>query len=205
MNEAETCRTQVRPKLEAAGWEATGDIRHYREQIPITPGRIVVAGGAARRLPRQVPDFLLHFTRDVMLAVVEAKSDRRPAADGLQQAKRYARTLGLPFAYATNGRDIIEADLVTQAETVLTAFPTPADLWRRYQVGLSLSGAQADARLVPDHYRDDRRPRYYQRRAIDAAIQAIVGGRRRCLLTLATGTGKTAVAFHICWKLWSAR
>ncbi|MBX9583937.1 MAG: hypothetical protein K2X87_26865 [Gemmataceae bacterium] len=94
MNEAETCRTLVRPKLEAAGWEANGE-RHYREQVPVTAGRIVAAGGAARRLDRKYPDFLLHFTRDRPLAVVEAESDRKPAANGLQQAKDYARTLGL--------------------------------------------------------------------------------------------------------------
>src|SRR3954469_21382678 len=107
VNEAETCRTLVRPKLEAAGWEANGE-RHYKEQIGITDGRIVVTGGKPRRLKKRVPDFLLYFTRDVLLGVVEAKSDVRPAADGLQQAKDYAQTLGLSFAFATNGTDIIE-------------------------------------------------------------------------------------------------
>lgn len=127
MNEAETCRTLVRPRLEAAGWEANGE-RHYKEQIGVTAGRIVVAGGTARRLDRQVPDFLLYFTRDVPLAVVEAKSDRRPAAAGLQRVKEYARTLGLKFAYATNGRDLIEYDFLTDAEAVRPDFPTPAEL-----------------------------------------------------------------------------
>lgn len=204
MNEAETCRTLVRPRLAAAGWEANGD-RHYREQIPVTAGRIVVAGGAAQRLPKKFPDFLLHFTRDVPLAVVEAKSDRRPAGDGLQQAKDYARTLGLKFAYATNGTEVIEHDFLSETESLRPDFPTPAELWQRFQTGLSLSGAQADALLVPDWYDEKKRPRYFQRVAIDAAVRAVVGGRKRCLLTLATGTGKTTVAFQVCWKLWSAR
>lgn len=204
MNEAETCRTMVRPKLEAAGWEANGE-RHYREQIGITAGRIVVVAGTPRRQTRKVPDFLLYFTRDVLLGVVEAKSAGRGVADGLQQAKGYAETLGLYFAFATNGNEVVEYDYFNHAETVRADFPTPAELWQRYQRGMSLSGAVSDALLVPDFYQPNKLPRYYQRVAIEAALRAVVGGRRRCLLTLATGTGKTTVAFQVCWKLWSAR
>ncbi len=203
MNEAETCRTLVRPKLETVGWAANGE-RFYREQLHITDGRIVVAAGKPHRLKRKIPDFLLYFTRDVVLAVVEAKSDQKPAADGLQQAKDYARTLGLFFAFTTNGAEIIEYDAFTQAETPRTDFPTPAELWQRYQIGMSLSTATRDALLVPDFYDPKRIPRYYQRITIERAVRAIVGGQKRCLLTLATGTGKTTVAFQICWKLWSA-
>ncbi|MDB5308911.1 MAG: box helicase [Gemmataceae bacterium] len=204
MNEAETCRTLVRPKLETAGWEANGE-RHYKEQIGITAGRIIVAGGKPLRQKKKIPDFLLYFTRDVLLGVVEAKSDRRPADDGLQQAKDYANTLGLYFAFATNGTEIIEYDFFTHTETARPDFPTPAELWQRYQIGMSLSSAVGDALLVPDFYRPDKIPRYYQRIAIERAVRAIVGGQKRCLLTLATGTGKTTVAFQICWKLWSAK
>src|SRR5450755_2904431 len=106
MNEADTCRTRVRPKLEAAGWD--GNKHFYSEQTPFTDGRIIVAGGKPRRLKKKFSDFLLRFTRDITLAVVEAKSDKRAAGDGLQQAKDYANILGLKFAYATNGTGIIE-------------------------------------------------------------------------------------------------
>lgn len=204
MNEAETCRTLVRPKLEGAGWESSGE-RHYREQIGITAGRIVVTGGKPKRLKKKIPDFILYFTRDVLLAVVEAKSDRRPADDGLQQAKDYAQILGLKFAFATNGTSIIEFDFFSQAETERDAFPTPAELWQRYQIGMGLSSAVTDALLVPDFYHEKKVPRYYQRIAIERAVRAIVGGQKQCLLTLATGTGKTTVAFQVCWKLWSAK
>lgn len=204
MNEAETCRTLVRPKLEVVGWEAVGE-RHYREQIPITAGRIVVTGGKPKRLKKKIPDFLLYFTRDILLAVVEAKSDNRPATDGLQQAKDYAETLGLKFAYSTNGKEIIEYDYFTHTEAVVPAFPSPTEVWQRYLIGMGISGAVRDALLVPDFYQPNKVPRYYQRIAIERAIRAIVGGQKRCLLTLATGTGKTTVAFQICWKLWSAR
>jgi type I restriction enzyme R subunit len=84
MNEAETCRTLVRPKLEAAGWD--GGKHFYGEQTAFTDGRIVAPGGKPRRLKKKFSDFLLRYTRDLTLAVVEAKSDRRPAGDGLQQA-----------------------------------------------------------------------------------------------------------------------
>src|SRR5262249_44729158 len=129
----------------------------------------------------------------------------RPPTDGLQQAKDYAHILGLHFAYSTNGAEIIEYDGFTQAETVWTAFPTPTELWQRYQQGMALSGVVSDALLVPDFYQPTKIPRYYQRIAIDRAVRAIVGGQKRCLLTLATGTGKTTVAFQIAWKLWSAK
>src|SRR5262249_8544001 len=107
--------------------------------------------------------------------------------------------------FTTNGTDVIEYDYFTHAETNRTTFPTPVELWQRYQQGMSLSGAVSDAVLVPDYYQPAKVPRYYQRIAIERAVRAVVGGQRRCLPTLATGTGKTTVAFQIAWKLWSAR
>ena len=202
MNEADTCRKLVCPELESSGWD--GDKHFYSEQTSFTDGRIIVSGGKPRRLKKKFSDFLLRYNRDITLAVVEAKSDKRPAGDGLQQAKDYATILGLKFAYATNGRDIIEFDYFTSQEKEVERFPTPEELWFRYQQGQGLSGEVANARLVPDFYNPKKIPRYYQRIAIDRSIEAILTGQKRCLLTLATGTGKTTVAFQICWKLWSA-
>lgn len=202
MNEADTCRTLVRPKLEEAGWD--GNKHFYSEQTSFTDGRIIVPAGKPRRLKKKFSDFLLRFTRDITLAVIEAKSDRRPAGDGLQQAKEYADILGLKFAYATNGTEIVEYDYFTCLEQVIDRFPTPEELWTRYLQGQGFTGAVANARLVPDCYNPKKVPRYYQRIAIDRVIESILQGNKRCLLTLATGTGKTTVAFQICWKLWSA-
>jgi type I restriction enzyme R subunit len=202
MNEADTCRMLVRPKLEAAGWD--GDKHFYSEQTPFTDGRIIVPGGKPKRLKKKFSDFLLRYTRDITLGVVEAKSDKRPAGDGLQQAKDYAGILGLKFAYATNGTDIIEYDFFTGQEQVIDRFPTPDELWARYQIGQGLTQAVANAVLVPFFHQPGKEPRYYQKIAILGAIEAITGGRKRALLTMATGTGKTVVAFQICWKLWSA-
>jgi type I restriction enzyme R subunit len=203
MNEADTCRTLVRPKLEAAGWD--GDKHFYSEQTPFTDGRIIVPGGKPRRLKKKFSDFLLRYTRDITLAVVEAKSEKRPAGDGLQQAKEYATILGLKFAYATNGTEIIEYDFFSRQEQLIERFPTPDELWFRYQQGQGLTTATTNALLVPYFHNPKKVPRYYQRIAIDRAVEAILQGKRRCLLTLATGTGKTTVAFQICWRLWTAK
>ena len=147
MNEADTCRKLVRPRLDAAGWD---DPAHsYGEQTYFTAGRIVVPGGKPRRLKEKFADFLLRYTRDITLAVVEAKSDRRPAGDGLQQAKQYAEFLGLKFAYSSNGTDIIEYDYFTREEKEVERFPTPDELWARYQIGQGLTTATANALLVP--------------------------------------------------------
>jgi type I restriction enzyme, R subunit len=202
MNEADTCRTLVRPKLEAAGWD--GKKHFYSEQTAFTDGRIIVPEGKPRRLKKKFSDFLLRYTRDITLGVVEAKSDKRPAGAGLQQAKDYAEILGLKFAFATNGTRIVEYDAFTGLENEPDRFPSPDELWFRYQQGQGLTTAAASALLAPFFHQPGKEPRYDQRIAIQRAVEAIVGGKRRCLLTMATDNGKTVVAFQICWKLWSA-
>jgi type I restriction enzyme R subunit len=202
MNEADTCRKLVRPRIEAAGWD--NPPRGYSEQTAFTDGRIVVPAGKPRRLKRKFSDFLLRYTRDTTLAVVEAKSDKRPAGDGVQQAKEYAEILSLKFAYATNGTDIIEYDYFTRQEQCVDRFPTPDELWERYQAGQRLTKNVSEAVLAPFFHQPGKEPRYYQKIAIQRAVEAIVGGNNRALLTMATGTGKTVVAFQIAWKLWSA-
>lgn len=201
--EADTCRQYVVPKLQEAGWET--EPHSIAEQRPFTAGRIVVAGTNATRLHRKKADYLLRYTPDFTIAVVEAKSEFRKASDGLQQAKEYAQTLGLPFAYSTNGKNIVEFDFTIGRESELTAFPTPAELWSRYTAGEGLAQEQSERLLTPYNTYSDKPPRYYQHIAITRAVNAILRGKRRNLLTLATGTGKTTIAFQICWKLWSSR
>lgn len=203
MNEADTCRHLVRPKLEAAGWDQ--DLHSYTEQTNFTDGRIVVTGSVVRRRKKKVTDFLLRYTRDVTLAVVEAKSISKPVGTGLQQAKEYAEILGLKFAYATNGREIVEFDYLTGLERPLDTFPTPDQLWQRFLASSPLDQVSSQEYLSPSYHLSGKSPRYYQEIAINRAIMAILSGQHRVLLTMATGTGKTIVAFQICWKLWSAR
>jgi len=203
-NEADTCRKWVTPRLQAAGWD--NDPHSIAEQRSITDGRVIPVGkGFIRKPPKRV-DYLLRYTRDLPLAVVEAKASYKSAQDAVQQARDYADTLGLKFAYATNGAEIIEIDYFKGTETPVTAFPDPIALWARYQAGAGIQGeAQTFQLLTPYNQVGGKPPRYYQQIAIQRTIEQILAGRKRLLLTMATGTGKTVVAFQICWKLWSSR
>jgi type I restriction enzyme R subunit len=137
--------------------------------------------------------------------VVEAKAAYKSPGTGLQQAKDYAEILGLKFAYATNGEGIVEFDYLTGLERDLDSFPTPEELWNRLRGGQGLDDEVADRLLTPSHHLSGRSPRYYQEIAINHVVQAVLQGQQRILLTMATGTGKTLVAFQICWKLWNMR
>jgi type I restriction enzyme R subunit len=204
VSEADTCRKFVVPKLLSAGWD--NDPHSIAEQRTITDGRIVPVGkGFVRKPPKRV-DYLLRYTRDFPLAVVEAKAEYKTAADGMQQAKQYAEMLGLKFAYATNGNEIIEFDYSTGLERSVSSYPTPAELWQRYRNASGLGDqTAADRLLTPCNHAVGKGERYYQQIAINRAVETILKGQGRLLITMATGTGKTAVAFQICWKLWSAR
>ena len=203
MTEADTCRKYVVPKLIAAGWD--DDPHSIAEQRTFTDGRIVVAGEKVHRRQRKRADYLLRYTRDFTIAVVEAKAEYKSPDAGLQQAKDYAETLDLTFAYATNGHGIIEFDYTTGQEREIDRFPTPAELWSRLQGVQEFSDDTSDRLLTPYYPLVGKTPRYYQEIAINRAVQAILRGKRRVLLTMATGTGKTLIAFQICWKLWSSR
>jgi type I restriction enzyme R subunit len=199
--EADTCRKLVVPKLQAAGWD--DEPHSIAEQRTITDGRIVPVGkGFVRKPPKRV-DYLLRYAR---LSARGRRGQAKAAADGLQQAKDYAGMLGLAFAYATNGHDIIEFDHFTGLEKPRADYPAPDELWQRYRAAGGLTDAQTAARLLtPFNHTVGKGERYYQRIAINRVVEGILTGRRRLLVTMATGTGKTAVAFQICWKLWSAR
>ena len=202
LTEADTCRKYVLPKLYAGGWSDA----QISEQRTFTDGRILVAGNKIRRLPQKRADYLLRHARDFMIAVIEAKAAYKSAGDGLQQAKEYAQILGLKFAYSTNGHGIVEHDFLTGRDTDLDTFPAPLDLWRRIQKHEGIETQDVSDRLLaPSYHLSGKSPRYYQEIAINRAVQAVLQGKPRILLTLATGTGKTLIAFQICWKLWSSR
>lgn len=204
LTEADTCRKFVVPKLQAVGWDE--EPHAIAEQRSITDGRIVPVGKGFVRKPSKRVDYLLCYTRDFPLAVVEAKASYKAAADGVQQAKQYAEILGLHFAYATNGHEITEFDYFTGLETRRADYPSPEELWQRYRAGKGIQeGPMADRLLAPFNQQSGKRDRYYQQTAVNRAVEAILRGQRRLLITMATGTGKTAVAFQICWKLWSTR
>lgn len=203
LNEADTCRVYVTPQLRQAGWERYP--HSIAEQQIFTDGRVEIRGGTVRRLGQKRADYLLRYTRDFPLAVVESKRESDPPGTGLQQSKDYAEMLGLKFAYATNGHWIIEFDFLTGRESELSEFPSPAELFARLLTGLGIGDRLVDKLLIPYHHVPGYAPRYYQEIAINRAVLAILQGKRRILLTMATGTGKTVVAFQICWKVWNAR
>lgn len=192
------------PRLLDAGWSPD----QISEQYPITDGRIVVLRGRHRRGDPLRADYLLEIAPGLPVAVVEAKREYRLPSDGLQQGMRYAELLDLPLAYATNGKGIVEHDFDTGAQSDLEGFPAPSEAWARFRAwkGIHDEGA-ADLLLRPftRQLRNPdgsvKEPRYYQRVAIERALEAILADRKRVLLTLATGTGKTFVSLQVIWKL----
>jgi len=203
ITEADTCREFVTPRLVEAGWGAAPHA--IGEQRTFTNGRIIVAGGKVRRGKQKRADYLLYHRRDYPLAVVEAKEIGLPAETGVQQAREYAEILGLKFAYATNGHRIIEIDYTTGTEREVDRYATPDELFARLAAATHLPQDAAAHVLEPFNLISGKVPRYYQQIAINRVIEAILLGQKRILSTLATGTGKTCVAFQICWKLWSSR
>jgi type I restriction enzyme, R subunit len=194
-SEADTRANRVDPALIAAGWVPPTKIS--RELI--APGRIVTGGH--RSNPRSA-DYVL-IVNDQKLAVIEAKRAGLPAAEGVAQAKDYADRLKTRFAYATNGLTWYEVDM-QGGEREVSGPPTPEDLWARCFPEPSPWRDRFGA--VPFELGGGKwQPRYYQHNAIAATLEAVAHGRRRILLTLATGTGKTGIAFQLCWKLFQAK
>lgn len=199
--EADTCRLYIEPKLDKSGW----DKNSIEEQYFFTDGKVKWQGDKIIRGKKKFADYLLRYRRDFPIAIVEAKAESDSPGVGMQQAKDYAQILGLKFAYATNGHDILEFDFTTGIEQTVAAFPSPEELFNRLQKSEGIEPDVVDTLLSPYYHATDFSPRYYQQIAINRAVQSVVKGDKRVLITMATGTGKTVVGFQICWKLWSTR
>ena len=199
MNEAETRLNLIDPALKGAGWGGVEGSR-IRAEYPITLGRLEGAGKRGKPL---TADYVLEY-RNLKLAVVEAKSDEKAVTEGVAQAKDYATKLAIRFTYATNGLGIYGIDMHTAGEGDVAQFPSPQELW-------NLTFAQQNAwrdRFAAIPYEDKGgsfQGRYYQDIAVQRVLDAIADQKQRILLTLATGTGKTFIAFQIAWKLFHAR
>ncbi|MBS1211282.1 MAG: putative restriction endonuclease, partial [Proteobacteria bacterium] len=199
MNEAETRAEHIDPALAAAGWGVVEGSR-IRREYPITLGRIKGAGKRGKAL---TADYVLEY-RNTKLAAVEAKAWDKALTEGVGQAKDYAQKLSLRYTYATNGQGIYGIDMQTGAEGELPAFPTPEALW---QATFATENAWRD-RFAAVPFEDKGgywQGRYYQDIAIERVLAALAEGRDRILLTLATGTGKTFIAFQLAWKLFHSR
>ena len=199
MTEDETRAEYIDPALKAAGWSVAPDSR-VRRNYAITLGRIE---GAGRRATPLRADYVLEF-RNTKLAVIEAKAFDKPLTEGVAQAKNYAGKLALRFAYASNGQGIYAIDMQTGAEGEATQWPGPQELWDRV---FATRNAWRD-RFAAVPFEDKGgafQGRYYQDIAVERVLDAIAANQSRILLTLATGTGKTFIAFQIAWKLFHAR
>jgi type I restriction enzyme R subunit len=206
MNETETRAEYIDPALKAAGWGVVEGSR-IRMEFPINKGRLI--GHGQRNKPDKA-DYVLQY-KNRNLAVIEAKARDKYYTEGVGQAKDYAGKLQVRFTYSTNGLQIYRIDMQEGQEGDVTSYPTPDELWEMTfgeQNKLQpLSAVWRDKLLsVPFEDRGGTwQPRYYQENAITKVLEAVANDQQRILLTLATGTGKTAIAFQIAWKLFQAK
>jgi type I restriction enzyme R subunit len=206
LSESDICAKFITPAVVAAGWDEATQIRR---EVYFTKGRIIVRGKLVTRGKAQWADYILYHGH-LPLALIEAKDNTHSVGAGMQQALRYAEALQIPFVFASNGDAFLAHDRTggsadVEKELPLTAFPSPEELWGRYRAWKGLTPAEESLVLQP--YYDDgseKEPRYYQRNAINATMEAIAKGQDRILLVMATGTGKTYTAFQIVWRLWKA-
>ncbi len=207
MNEAETRAELIDPKIKEAGW---GDVEgsFVRREFKITNGEIK-PGGIRAGIIRA--DYVLIY-KNRKLAVIEAKSDEFDVSDGVSQAKDYAQKLKLLTSYSSNGHKIYEinysknekGEMFITSEGAVDKFPTPDELWNKTFKEKNEWSSKFDS-INFEPFKGSKEPRYYQEIAINNALDAIADKQQRILLTLATGTGKTVIAFHIAWKLFQAR
>ncbi len=196
MNEAETRAEYIDPKLKASGWgevEGSKVLREFR----ITDGRIQVGG---TRSKPEIADYILVY-KNQKIGVIEAKAENLPATEGVAQAKSYAEKLHIDHTYATNGKEIYSISMKTGEEGEIADFPTPDELWNKTFVDWSEWKEKFSIVLNEGEYGK----RYYQEIAINNVLNAVAEEKDRILLTMATGTGKTAVAFQVAWKLFQTR
>ncbi|MCX6702224.1 MAG: DEAD/DEAH box helicase family protein [Candidatus Zambryskibacteria bacterium] len=196
MNEAETRAEYIDPKLKASGWGETEGSKILRE-FRITEGRIQTGGTRAKP---EIADYIL-VHKNQKLAVIEAKQESLSATEGVAQAKAYAEKLKIEHTYATNGKEIYQISMKTGKECYVDKFPTPEELWN--VVYSDQNEWKEKFASIP--LEGELGKRYYQEIAINNAINSIAENKKRILLTLATGTGKTAIAFQISWKLYQTR
>ena len=201
-NEADTRAKIIDPKIKQSGWTEDFIAREFY----FTDGKIFLVGDEAKRKEPKKADYILYYNDALPLAVVEAKEEGKPAVSGMQQAKEYAERLDILFAYSTNGHQIEEFDFVLNTQKTIEAFPTRDELYQRYLTAKSLNN-ESVAPLATTYNKQtfNANPRYYQQVAIRRALEAITKGQKRILLNLATGTGKTTIAFQIAWKLKQAK
>ena len=204
LSETDICDRCITPALEEAGWQK-GQIRR---EYTLTQGRIIVRGKLVGRGTRKRADYVLFYHPNQPIALIEAKDNKHSVGAGMQQALGYADLLDVPFIFSSNGdrfllHDRSQTYSKTEQEIALDAFPSPDELWERYKQWRQLENVP-ETLLASRYYpaTEGKEPRYYQQLAVNRTIEAIAQGQKRCLLVMATGTGKTFTVFNIIWRLW---
>lgn len=195
----------ITPAIEQAGWDIK---KQVRAEYTFTDGRVIVRGNVTTRGKKKRADYILFYKPNMPLAIIEAKDNRHSVGAGMQQGLEYGEILDIPFVYSSNGDGFIEHDRFTgkERELSLDEFPTKDELWSRYLVAKGLNKEQEEIITEPYFFKaGDKQPRYYQRNAINRTIEAIAKGQERILLVMATGVGKTYVAFNIIYRLWKSK
>jgi len=201
MNEAETRAELIDPQLKACGWGVVEGSKILRERnAQITDGKIKTGGGRTKPM---IADYILVY-KGIKLAVVEAKSDELEVGEGVMQAKLYAEKLQLDTAYATNGKELYSICLKTGIEGLVSQYLSPDELWDK-TFAVPNEWREKFAAIPFENKSGTWQPRYYQEIAVENTLEAVATNKQRILLTLATGTGKTAIAFQIAWKLFQTR
>jgi type I restriction enzyme R subunit len=194
----------ITPAVVDAGWNIKKQVRF---EYAFTAGRIILRGNITTRGKKKRADYVLFYKNNFPLAVIEAKDNNKPVGAGLQQAIEYAKALDIDYVYASNGDGFVEQNLITGEvrELSLEEFPSPEELYKRYIKDKNISEVEEKAILQPYYYVPNyKKPRYYQRIAINRTVDAVANHKQRVLLVCATGTGKTFMAFQIIYRLWKA-
>lgn len=205
LSEQDICLRYITPALEKAGWDK---MKQIQMEYTFTDGPVIVRKNVAVRGKQKRADYVLSYKKNIPLAIVEAKDNKHRLGDGMQQAMDYALLMNAPFAYSSNGDGFIEHDFTTgmEREITLDAFPSPEELWERYKSANKIDTEEKEAIVSePYHFaQGSYAPRYYQAHAVNRVLEAVAQGRKRLLLLMATGTGKTFTAFHFIWRLWKS-
>ena len=209
LSERDICTKFITPAIVKAGWDRNLQIR---EEVSFTAGKVIVRGKLVSRGKQKRADYILYYKNNIPIAVVEAKDNNHSVGAGMQQAIDYAETLDIPFVFTSNGDAFLFHDRTVslgkkETELTLDQFPSPKTLWDKYKEFKGIEEPEVEEVFTQSYHKDasGKEPRYYQRIAINRAVEAIAKGQDRVLLVMATGTGKTYTAFQIIWRLWKAK
>ena len=210
LSERDICTKFITPAILKAGWNKDSQIR---EEVSFTAGKVIVRGKLVSRGKGKRADYILYYKNNIPLAVIEAKDNKHSVGAGIQQAIEYAETLDIPFVFSSNGDAFLFHDRTVdlgkkEIELPLDKFPTPQELWEKFKKFKQIEDTETEKVYTQNYHKDvsdNKEPRYYQRIAINRAVEAIAKGQDRVLLVMATGTGKTYTAFQIIWRLWKAK